>query len=60
MPASIPIKHGGTFAKPRANPAASKLLSQNDRSLLIQADQMQRVLARIDANGAGGYRVCLL
>jgi len=42
------------------NPVATKLLTQNNRSPIIQANQMQRVLARIDANGAGDYNVCLL
>jgi hypothetical protein len=33
--------------KPGPNPAAAKLLTQNDRSPVIQPDQMQRVLACI-------------
>jgi hypothetical protein len=45
--------------EPGSNPATSKLLSQNDRSTLIQPNQMQRVLARIDADGGYSYRVCL-
>jgi hypothetical protein len=45
--------------EPGSNPATSKLLSQNDRSMLIQPNQMQRVLARIDANGAAIAFVCL-
>ena len=36
--------------KPPANPPASKLLTQDDRPPLIQADQVQRVLTRIDTN----------
>src|ERR1700683_5515094 len=39
------------------NPAASELLAQNNRSPVIQANQMQRVLARIDANAASDYDI---
>ena len=46
--------------KPGPNPAAAKLLTQNDRSPVIQPDQMQRVLACINANCAGDYSVRLL
>jgi hypothetical protein len=45
--------------KPCCDPAASEFLAQNDRSLVIQANQMQRVLACINANGAGDYSICL-
>jgi hypothetical protein len=45
--------------KPGRNPAASNLLSQDDRSSPIQADQMQRVLACIDADRAHHYCVSL-
>jgi hypothetical protein len=46
--------------KPGTNPPASKLLSQNDRPPLIQANQVQRVLTCIDTNSPDGYRVGLL
>ena len=46
--------------KPGPNPAAAKLLTQNDRSPVIQPDQMQRVLACINAHCAGDYSVRLL
>ena len=46
--------------KPGPNPAAAKLLTQNDRSPVIQPDQMQRVLACINAHCAGDYTVRLL
>jgi hypothetical protein len=35
--------------KPCCDPAARELLAQSDRTLLIQANQMERVLACIDA-----------
>ena len=41
------------------DPAASDLFPQNDCTLLIQANHMQRVLAGIDANRADGCGVCL-
>ncbi len=44
--------------KPCYDPAARDLLAQNDCTLLIQANQMQRVLTCIDAN-RGNYSVCL-
>jgi hypothetical protein len=40
------------------DPAASDLIPQNDCTLLIQANHMQRVLAGIDANRADGCGVC--
>src|SRR6478672_11712002 len=46
--------------KPGPNPAAAKLLTQNNRPPVIQPDQMQRVLACINANCAGDYSVRLL
>src|SRR5262249_30604492 len=46
--------------QPPADPATSKLLTQDNRSLLIQADQMECVLTRIDANSSDGDSVCLL
>jgi hypothetical protein len=39
------------------NPAPSDFHTQNNRTLLIQANHMQGVLASIDPNGADGYRV---
>ena len=41
-----------------ANPAARDLLPQNDRAILIEANYMQRILARIDANRAAQDLSC--
>jgi hypothetical protein len=38
------------IGEPGCDPAAGNLLPQNDCSLIVEADQMQGVLARIDAN----------
>ena len=38
------------ICQPGHNPATTKLLTQDDRPLVIQANQMQRVLTYIDAN----------
>src|SRR6478672_278273 len=59
MPASIPIKHRGTLAS-RAAMAAGNLLPQNDCPLVVEADQMQGVLACIDANGVNDCSGCLM
>jgi hypothetical protein len=40
--------------------AAGKLLTQDNRSLLIQADQVECVLTRINANSSDNDSVCLL
>jgi hypothetical protein len=45
--------------EPCCDPAARELLAQNDRTLLIQANQMERVLTCIDTDRAGNYSVCL-
>jgi hypothetical protein len=37
-----------------------KLLTQDNRSLLIEADQVKCVLTRIDANSSDGDGVCVL
>jgi hypothetical protein len=37
--------------EPDRDPTAGNLLPQNDCALVVEADQMQGVLARIDANG---------
>jgi hypothetical protein len=49
MPASIPIRHRDTLANPGCDPAAGDLLPQNDCPGVVEADQMQGILARIDA-----------
>src|SRR5882672_11648047 len=59
MPASIPIRHPGTIGEPGCDPAAGNLLPQNDCPLVVEADQMQGVLACIDPNGSC-YCGCLL
>src|SRR4029453_3317020 len=41
------------------DPATSDLFPQNDCTLLIQANHIQRVFAGIDANRADGCGVCL-
>ncbi len=43
--------------QPAPNPAASKLLSQNDRFVPIQANQVQGVVACVDADRAHGYNI---
>ncbi len=45
--------------KPLCNPTARDLFAQNNRSFVIQANQMQRVLACINANCAGDYSIRL-
>jgi hypothetical protein len=45
--------------KPCCDPAARELLAQNDRTLLIQANQIERVLTCIDANRVGNYSAVL-
>jgi hypothetical protein len=59
MPASIPIRHRGTFAnrdaiRPRA------IFPQNDGPLVVEADQMQGILVRIDANGLCDGSGCIM
>jgi hypothetical protein len=41
--ASIPIKQGDAFASRSGNPATGKFLTQDNRSLLVQADQVKCV-----------------
>jgi hypothetical protein len=50
MPASIPIRHRDTLANRGCDPAAGDLLPQNDCPVVVE-DQMQGILARIDADG---------
>ena len=42
------------------DPAAGNLLPQNDCPLVVEADQMQGVLACIDANGVNDCSGCLM
>src|SRR4029077_18723744 len=42
------------------DPAAGNLLPQNDCPLVVEADQMQGVLACIDANGVSDCSACLM
>jgi hypothetical protein len=46
------------IGEPGCDPAAGNLLPQNHCPLLVKADQMQGVLACIDANRADGCGVC--
>jgi hypothetical protein len=46
--------------KPCCDPAARDLLAQNNRPIVIQTDQMQDVLACIDANGVSDCSGCLM
>ncbi len=55
----IPAGVVAYYRKPGPNPATAKRPTQNNRSLLIQANQMRCVLVCIDANGADDYSVCL-
>ena len=40
--------------------ATGKFLTQDNRSLLVQADQVECVLTRVDANSSDGDSVCAL
>src|SRR5207342_2895652 len=48
------------IGEPGCDPAAGNLLPQNDCSLVVEADQMQGVLARIDADGVCDCSSCLM
>src|SRR4029077_5404416 len=48
------------IGKPGCDPAAGNLLPQNDCPLVVEADQMQGVLACIDANGVSDCSGCLM
>jgi hypothetical protein len=48
------------IGEPGCDPAAGKLFPQNDRPLLVETDQMQGVLACIDANGVSDCSGCLM
>jgi hypothetical protein len=48
------------IGEPGCDPAAGNLLPQNDCSLIVEADQMQGVLARIDANSVRDCSGCLM
>src|SRR5271169_3701782 len=48
------------IGEPGCDPAAGNLLPQNDCPLVVEADQMQGILARVDANGACDCNGCLM
>src|SRR4029077_7289156 len=48
------------IGEPGRDPAAGNLLPQNDCPLVVVADQMQGVLACIDANGVSDVSGCLM
>jgi hypothetical protein len=48
------------IGEPGCDPAAGDLLPQNDCPFVVKADQMQGVLARIDANGVCDCSCCLM
>src|SRR4051794_36510934 len=48
------------IGEPGRDPAAGNLLPQNDCPLVVEADQMQGVLACIDANGVSDCSGCLM
>ena len=48
------------IGEPSRDPTAGNLLPQNDCALVVEADQMQGVLARIDANGVCDRSGCLV
>ena len=52
----MPIRHGGILAKPCLHLATRPFLTQHDRAALIVADDVERVLADIDADH--GDRSC--
>src|ERR1700730_13904526 len=60
MPASIPIRHRGTLASRAAIRPRAIFSRKNDCPLVVEADQMQGVLACIDANGVSDCSGCLM
>src|SRR3974377_2465382 len=48
------------IGEPGCDPAPGNLLPQNDCPLVVEADQMQGVLACIDANGVCDCSGCLM
>src|SRR5260370_25672396 len=48
------------IGEPGCDPAAGDLLPQNDRPVVVEADQMQGILARIDADGGCDCSGCLM
>ncbi|HWJ19148.1 MAG TPA: hypothetical protein VNR65_10520 [Geobacterales bacterium] len=48
------------IGEPGCDPAAGDLLPQNDCPPVVEADQMQGVLARIDADGVCACSGCLM
>src|SRR5258708_7152058 len=48
------------IGEPGRDPAAGNLLPQNDCPLVVETDQMQGVLACIDANGVSDCSGCLM
>ncbi len=48
--ASVPIKHGAIFGQPRFDLATRPLLPQRDRTPSIKPDDVERVLADINAD----------
>ena len=48
------------IGEPGCDPVASDLFPQNDCPLIVEADQMQGVLARIDANRVCDCSGCLI
>src|SRR5512140_1676401 len=59
MPASIPIKHRGTLASRAAIRPRAIFSRKTICPLVVEADQMQGVLACIDANGVSDCSGCL-
>src|SRR5260370_41691630 len=48
------------IGEPGCDPAAGDLLPQNDRPVVVEAEQMQGILARIDADGGCDCSGCLM
>jgi hypothetical protein len=48
------------IGEPDRDPVASDLFPQNDCPLIVEANQMQGILARIDANRVCGCSGCLM
>jgi hypothetical protein len=45
-----------SIREPNLDLAAGKLLAQNDRAIPVETDEMERVLADIDADCCNGFK----
>jgi hypothetical protein len=56
---SMPTRHGGIFGKPCFNLAARPLLTQNNRTAVIEPHDVERVLPDGDADYGDSQSVVL-